>query len=88
MVVCITTEFRSGAWLRVEIVDLLSLQIKFKEGSVLSPVLVVWMGASTSSPCVVGGFAPAGLNVNNSDNDNNGVGILRNSCFNSTSRVS
>ena len=37
------------------------------------------MDVGTDSHVVVGGFAPAGLNVNNNnyDNDNNGVGALR-----------
>jgi hypothetical protein len=49
--------------------------------------LVVRMDIGTRPFVVVGGFAPAGLNVNNNnfDNDNNGVGGLRKSCYSSLS---
>ena len=41
------------------------------------------MGIGTGPFVVVGGFAPAGLNVNNNnfDNDNIGVAALRKSCY-------
>lgn len=45
--------------------------------------LVNWTEVGTDLFVVVGGFAPAGPNVNNNDyaNENNGVAGLRKSCF-------
>ncbi len=49
---------------------------------ILFPAPVLRMDIGTGPSGVVGGFAPAGLNVNNNnyDNDNIGVGGLRKFC--------
>ena len=45
-------------------------------------LLVVRKDMGTDSSGVVGGFSAAGLNINNNnlDNENNGIGSLRNFC--------
>ena len=45
--------------------------------------LVKWKDIGADPRAFVGGFAPGGLNVNNNDddNENNGVGVLRKSCY-------
>ena len=62
------------------------LQIKFKRWGQIKMVfllLVKRKGIGADPWAFVGGCAPAGLNVNNNDddNENNGVGSLRKSCY-------
>ena len=83
MVAYIKTELRTDVWSRKRKNS--GLQIKFKRWG--QQLVVSVSGAVEGRRCrsfvVVGGFAPAGLNVNNNnyDNDHFGVAALRKSCY-------